>query len=223
MLALDVRQHQGARDAVEHIGRRRTAAPLFEPRVPGGADIGALRHFLATQSGRSPACHRKAERRRIELGAAILQVGAKQIVIRVVQAHPVSHYTRIKSLLYHDKHQADIGLRVNREDFVMRVFVTGATGFIGSAIVKELITAGHRCSALLARMRPPSLSIAAGAEVHRGRSRRSRQPARRSGRRGRRDPHRLHPRLLEIQGELRDRPARHRGARRTRSPALTAP
>ena len=95
MLTLDIRQHQRARNPVEHIGQGAPPRPCSSHVYQVGLMLARCATSSRTQPGRAPALRRKTERGWIELRATGLQISPEEIPGGDVLVHPVSH-------LYHD-------------------------------------------------------------------------------------------------------------------------
>ena len=79
MLALGIGQHHGARDAVEHVGRRRAAPPCSSQVYQVALTLARCATSSRRRPGRSPPRQLKAERGGIELRAAVPQIGAERM------------------------------------------------------------------------------------------------------------------------------------------------
>ena len=63
------RQHQGAGETGQGLGRGFDIAALFDPGAPGDADAGPRRQFFPPQTGRAPSPRRPFRAQPLAMGA----------------------------------------------------------------------------------------------------------------------------------------------------------
>ena len=80
MLSLGLGEHQRIGKSVKNVWRGRAAAALFEPGIPGRADVRPLGDFLASEPRGAPSA-RKSESRGIEPPSTIFQKSAEGVLL----------------------------------------------------------------------------------------------------------------------------------------------
>ena len=103
------------------------------------------------------------------LTSAVTERGFSALVVRLAGGgRNPSLITAISSAIFAFERKRNSASGTTRRDTTMQVFVTGASGHIASAVIPELLSAGHEVVGLARSDVSAAAVQALGAEVHRG-------------------------------------------------------